>query len=124
MRLIGVLAACALLVPTFAMAQQGPAPTRAELQTARAAVARLLRDPDSLRFRNVTTYLQPNGVRIFCGEFNSRNGLGGYVGYRGFMTIGRTVLAQRGYDDIRTSQFWHYEEQLCGPGRGAIQVDL
>lgn len=47
----------------------------------------LLRDPDSAQFRNV--YVSRSlGAPLVCGEVNARNGLGGYDGFRRFVSAG------------------------------------
>jgi hypothetical protein len=44
-------------------------------------------DPDSVQFRNVV--LKPSFQRsIICGEYNAKNRLGGYVGYKPFVFNG------------------------------------
>ncbi|HRO04468.1 MAG TPA: hypothetical protein PLS69_12770, partial [Terricaulis sp.] len=50
------------------------------------AVREQLRDPRSAIFRNVrrvATRIDPN-AHVVCGEVNSRNGFGGYAGFRMF----------------------------------------
>lgn len=49
--------------------------------TAKAFVERSLKDPSSVQYRNVTAY--PDGVT--CGEYNARNGYGGYAGFSWFV---------------------------------------
>jgi hypothetical protein len=51
---------------------------------AKDAVRQRLADPDSAKFRNVRNV---NGD-VVCGEFNAKNGMGGYVGYRRFVFTG------------------------------------
>lgn len=60
----GLLAACGL-------------PERSE---GKKLVASQLRDPRSAQFQNVTV-----AGRIFCGEVNAKNGMGGYAGFRRFI---------------------------------------
>lgn len=55
-----------------------------------------LKDPESATFRRITA--SPDGS-IICGEVNSKNSMGGYVGYKKFISIGV------GWDD-----FTFYEE--------------
>jgi hypothetical protein len=47
------------------------------------AVKQLLKDPDSAQFRNVKEFTGP-----VCGEVNSKNGFGGYVGFSKFIVVG------------------------------------
>lgn len=53
----------------------------AELKQARSAVLAALKDPDSAQFRNER--LRQN---VLCGELNSRNSMGGYVGFTRFVS--------------------------------------
>jgi hypothetical protein len=55
------------------------------LPAARKLIAAQLRDSDSTRFRN--DVLHPWGW--LCGELNSKNAGGGYVGFRRFVSGGR-----------------------------------
>ena len=51
-------------------------------------VKNLLRDPGSAEFRNLRVYTQTNPrQRAVCGEVNSKNGFGGYVGFAPFVAI-------------------------------------
>lgn len=50
---------------------------------ARAALRGELADPDSAEFRRVT--VADRRIPIVCGEVNSRNRFGGYVGFRRFI---------------------------------------
>lgn len=47
----------------------------------RELVAKRLKDPESVKFRNEKRY--KNGY--VCGEFNSKNSYGAYVGYSGYI---------------------------------------
>lgn len=53
---------------------------------AEAAVRGKLKDPDSTQFRNVhgASPVEGGPLMAVCGEFNSKNGYGGYVGYAPF----------------------------------------
>jgi hypothetical protein len=49
-----------------------------------------LKDPDSANFRNVELHAgaKPEAGSVYvCGEVNSKNSYGGYVGFRPFMTL-------------------------------------
>lgn len=50
-------------------------------RSAEAKVAAILRDPSSAQFRNVE--IRKSGAA--CGEVNSKNGFGGYAGFRQFV---------------------------------------
>ncbi len=76
-----VLAGCVATTPTSVRPYQ---PSSGEVATATAAVAALLRDPESMQTRNIRGYAVAGGDRIICGEYNSRNGFGGYGGFSAF----------------------------------------
>lgn len=65
-------------------------PTQAQtLEEAQQIIADEMRDPESTRFRNtwiVKKYEGDFGLEM-CGEFNSKNAMGGYVGYKMFYAI-------------------------------------
>lgn len=46
-------------------------------------IASSLKDPESARFRNV--FVSPRG-RAVCGEVNAKNSMGGYVGFKRFIS--------------------------------------
>jgi hypothetical protein len=43
-----------------------------------------LKDPDSAKFRNMR-FVKYNGRTVVCGEVNSKNSYGGYVGFENFV---------------------------------------
>lgn len=54
-----------------------------------------LKDPESAQFRGVHARSGPENLPVTCGEVNSKNSLGGYVGFQRFVSIGdarRTIL--------------------------------
>ena len=51
---------------------------------AEAVVRANLRDPDSAQFKDIIVFRHSN-KHTACGSVNSKNGLGGYVGYRPFI---------------------------------------
>lgn len=54
------------------------------MEAAMMAVRRLMKDPDSAKFRNVRTEGIPDGI-VVCGEYNAKNSYGGYVGFNRFV---------------------------------------
>jgi hypothetical protein len=55
-----------------------------------------MKDPDSAKFRRITT--SPDGSLV-CGEVNAKNAMGGYVGFRKFVNV-----------DDKGLDFFFYEE--------------
>lgn len=74
-------AGCVATTPTSVQPFQ---PSSGDVATATAAIANLLRDPGSMQTRNIRGYATASGDRIICGEYNSRNGFGGYGGFSAF----------------------------------------
>lgn len=68
------------------------APKDAQLiSTAKTRLQYDLKDPESARYRNVVV-IREN----VCGEFNAKNSMGGYVGFKRFMAIGGQVVFVEG----------------------------
>jgi hypothetical protein len=68
-----------------APAGKSPSPMVAR---AKRIIAERLIDPDSLQLRNtrvVTATINGRSQTLICGEFNSKNRLGGYVGFKSFV---------------------------------------
>jgi hypothetical protein len=76
-----VLSAC---VPTTPVSVKPYQPSASDVARAESAIADLLRDPASMQTRRIVGYSAANGDRIICGEYNSRNGFGGYGGFSTF----------------------------------------
>jgi len=55
------------------------------------AVKMMLKDPGSAKFQNVY-FNQSGGVPMTCGEVNSKNSFGGYVGFQRFVSAGKPEL--------------------------------
>lgn len=76
------------------------------------ALVRELKDPDAARFRNVRITEGVLGLPVLCGEVNSKNSYGGYVGFQKFVATptaysieGSEPLAyQRWYSHCRPSE--------------------
>lgn len=60
--------------------------TPADQALAEAGVRSFLRDPESAQFQNLHGYATSQGDRIICGEYNAKNGFGGYAGFASFYT--------------------------------------
>jgi hypothetical protein len=100
---ISVLIACTLLGQgcKSASVEQKPNPTPQTqatvtkpeshvLQALEETLKNRLTDPDSAEFRHLTLYRDPDSTRGYtlCGEFNSKNRMGGFTGYRRFVSGG------------------------------------
>ncbi|NBB15158.1 hypothetical protein GVN21_07290 [Caulobacter sp. SLTY] len=59
---------------------------------ARKAVRWKLADPDSAKFRNVFVVAKPGQAKAVCGEVNAKNQMGGYAGYKRFISAGTVKL--------------------------------
>ena len=79
-RLCCTLVAVLLASPAFAVS----------IQDAKKTIADSLKDPDSVKFRNVKKSDRTGAV---CGEFNAKNSFGAYVGFSPFgVTADGTVM--------------------------------
>lgn len=66
---------------------------------AKRAVRASLTDPESAKFDHVrANYTEAFGV-VACGRVNSRNGFGGYTGYKRFVSSGQSAILE-GRDNI------------------------
>ncbi|MBH1599276.1 hypothetical protein I5U56_01000 [Stenotrophomonas maltophilia] len=66
---------------------------------AERAVRRELKDPNAAQFRDVrANYTQEFGVTA-CGLVNAKNEIGGYTGFRRFVSSGKSVILE-GRDNI------------------------
>lgn len=79
-----------------------PAAAKSAMAAGKAAVMDGLRDPSSAQFKNVFTH---NDFFV-CGEVNAKNGMGGYVGFKRFVSMGIVGLVK--YDDgsEEFSDYW------------------
>ena len=53
-------------------------------KNATEAVKRMMKDPESTQFRDLRTINNKTGKNAICGEVNSKNSYGGYVGFTPF----------------------------------------
>ncbi|MDX1370141.1 hypothetical protein [Pseudomonas sp.] len=61
---------------------------------AQRAVRGALKDPDSAQFKDVrANYTEEFGV-VACGRFNAKNELGGYTGFKRFVSSGKSVILE------------------------------
>ncbi|WP_037061254.1 hypothetical protein [Pseudoxanthomonas suwonensis] len=66
---------------------------------AERAVRGELKDPDAAQFRDVrANYTEEFGV-VACGRVNAKNELGGYTGFRRFVSSGKSVILE-GRDNV------------------------
>jgi hypothetical protein len=71
---------------------------------AKETATRDFMDPDSAKFRKLSV------VRgSVCGEVNSKNGFGGYVGYKRFVSVAGVVSLH----DDGSSKFSEFHETSC-----------
>lgn len=64
-----------------------------EVSAAQSAIKNQMKDPDSTNFKSVREITNSQGGRFVCGEVNSKNSYGGYVGFKTFAYQGgRTVI--------------------------------
>ncbi len=77
---------------------------------AQIKVKEILKDPESAQFKDVNGYARS---RVACGEVNSKNSYGGYVGFRKFSFYeGRAYIDKNELDDYN-----NFKEYAIGSGR-------
>lgn len=88
-------------------------PTQAQVGAGKVYVAKMdalaaLKDPDSARFGTLRATYLPEGRWIVCGEVNSKNAFGGYVGMSKFVwyELSRTVLLEE-HDRAGFAKAWN-----------------
>lgn len=101
-----VLAACmATMAPGAALAAGSTNISEVKYQRlAREQAMANLKDPGSAQFRN------QNG---FCGEVNSKNALGGYVGYQKFIAAGETMVVFERDSSLEKGVFQQVWGEIC-----------
>lgn len=70
-------------------------------------------DPKSAEFKNVYFVLNVNRTPFACGEVNSKNRLGGYTGYKRFISAG---LKEYTFIEGEKDGFNEYWKQVCVEG--------
>lgn len=83
--LAAALATGQAAAPATATAPATPAVDGDAIATAQRKIADRLKDPEAARFRDVT-YNAETGVA--CGQVNTKNSFGGYIGYQDFVVKG------------------------------------
>ncbi|PZT87755.1 MAG: hypothetical protein DI627_05785 [Acinetobacter sp.] len=69
----------------------------------------IVKDPDSIKYKNLNAFLDKDGNSYACGEFNSKNSFGAYVGYRKFVYSGKTLIM----DGESKIPFNELEKKFC-----------
>jgi len=70
---------------------------------AKKAVATILKDPDSAKFKDVFFNETKEGGPVACGRVNSKNSFGAYTGFQRFISSGKTTFMEntkQGFVDI------------------------
>ncbi|MGE2346598.1 hypothetical protein [Enterobacter asburiae] len=71
-----VLALCLFFLPIAALAN--------DVDAAKSLIRDVMKDPESTQFKSVRTVKNSLGENYVCGEVNSKNSYGGYVGFKPF----------------------------------------
>lgn len=79
----------------------------------KGAVEEILIDPNSADFKDVVFVTAVSGTQFACGKVNSKNRLGGYTGYKRFITAG---LKEYTFIDGEKDGFNEYWRQVCVQG--------
>jgi hypothetical protein len=87
-----------------------------DVDVAKMVVLKKLRGPDSAKFGTINVYgdrkLKGLNVGVACGSVNSKNGFGGYGGFRNFVVIkqGYQVFLNNDEDNSTFVSLWN---ELC-----------
>ena len=66
---------------------------------AQRAVRASLKDPDSAQFKDVYANYTEEFQVVVCGRVNSKNSLGGYTGFKRFVSNGKSAIIE-GRDNV------------------------
>ena len=76
------------------------------LERAKEAVKNMMKDPDSAKFKDlIAGQVSKDKKKHVCGMVNSKNSMGGYVGYKGFVYIDGEKYAVLQEDSIGNEIF-------------------
>lgn len=74
-------------------------------------VTKRMKDPGSTEFRNVFVS-RSSGSAAVCGEVNSKNSFGGYVGFQRFISAGESASFLE--TDMKRGEMDKSWQQFCG----------
>jgi ascorbate-specific PTS system EIIC-type component UlaA len=75
------------------------------------AVRAKLKDPSSAQFRNMFfSYVESAKAPVSCGEVNSKNSFGGYIGFQRYVSAGRSDLT---FVEQEVQDFQNLWRELC-----------
>ena len=100
----------ALMMVFLASAQADGGKEFAWMERGKDAVRSLLKDPGSAQFQDVYFHRGADGIPMTCGQVNSKNGFGGYVGYQYFISAGKPELT---YLQNQVSDFGTSWDRFC-----------
>lgn len=69
------------------------------ITTAQQAVRASLKDPGSAQFKDVYANYSEEFNVVACGQVNSKNSLGGYTGFKRFVSNGKSAIIE-GRDNV------------------------
>lgn len=58
------------------------------------ALSDRMKDPDSIKFKNVFSSYTDKGGYVACGQLNSKNSFGAYMGFKRFIGNGKTTFIE------------------------------
>jgi len=106
--LVGIVAAC----KPAPVVETPPDPDDAlynYLQPSKDQMGVLLKDADTARYKDVwaSRFVAGDGQSafVFCGNVNSKNGMGAYTGYQRFVATGDLAEVEEEYSDF--GQLWN-----------------
>lgn len=73
---------------------------------AKEAIKNQMKDPESTQFRNVRQTVNSLGSQYICGEVNSKNSYGGYVGFKYFAYSDGRLVIDGSYENSNEMEFF------------------
>lgn len=95
-----------IVVLAFALLLTGCGPTAEEsaVSIVKAHISDGFKDPASTQFRNIKSFPKEDGRWVVCGEYNTKNGFGAYVGYAQFYGFTKGRGMEMKIDDLKELQ--------------------
>lgn len=89
MRLIAITLACLMAAactpaPSITLTTKTTDTTPQDQAALATGLASQLKDPSSVQYRGVRSFVTSGNQRIICGEYNAKNSFGAYTGFKPF----------------------------------------
>lgn len=91
MRLIAISVTCLVAVaactpaPDITLTTKATATTSQDQAALASGLASRMKDPSSVQYRGIRSFVTSGNQRIICGEYNAKNSFGAYTGFEPFL---------------------------------------